>query len=108
LFPHACLHPQLFLTVGTIVFGAYVAVRVFGVDPSAAGSGGGGNRRGGRPRGGRAARGREARDPGPLGLLGGLVGGDSDADSGLVDVWFERGGGGGGGGGKRGDKARRR
>jgi hypothetical protein len=101
--PPICL--QLFITIGTIVFGAFVAVKVFGLDVSGS-SDYNNNRRGGgsRGKGGRNNRSSSLRNnnskrdsgssftSGVAGLLNGVLGGsesDND-DDGLIDVWFER------------------
>ena len=93
---------QLFITIGTIVFGAFVAVKVFGLDVGGSSDYDGNSRgRGSRRKGGRNARssssrnnkrGSSSRPSGIAGLLNGVLGsGDSDSsDDGLIDVWFER------------------
>lgn len=46
-----CKAAQVALTVGSIVFGLYVATRLLGIDVGGGGGGGGGARRRGRKRG---------------------------------------------------------
>lgn len=95
------------LTIGTVFFGAFVAVRVFGWDAagsldsgSARGSGGGGKGRGKKRttsnRQPERPRGRSGGDDvasGVAGLLGSVLSAatssSDSADDGLIDVWFE-------------------
>lgn len=87
---------QFILTIGTIILGAYVAVRVFGLDVSAVGEGGAGSSRnkraskgGGSRRGGAGSAAKRA-SGGVAGLLGAIAGSDTEEDDGLLDVWFEK------------------
>lgn len=94
---------QLFITIGTIVFGAFVAVKVFGLDVGGSsdydrntrGRGSRGKtRRNGRSTSSRNSKRDSSSGPSAIaGLLNGVLGGsvDSDgSDDGLIDVWFER------------------
>lgn len=86
---------QFFITLGTVVFGAFVAVRIFGLDVTGS-SMDRPTRRGprgsSRGEGRRRSPGRRGESPtGVKGLLSGVLGnGDSSTeDEGLLDVWFE-------------------
>lgn len=89
---------SFFLTLGTIVLGAYVAVRVFGIDvPGVSGPLGGGTIGGSstpnRPKQQQQQKRRlnpRSKQSEFQGLLGSGSGEDED---GLLDVWFERKGG---------------
>jgi hypothetical protein len=83
------------LLIGTILFAAYVAVRIFGLDSDSLplGTSQGkrnrkNNKRGGGGGGSKPTLGRESEF---LGLLGD-GGRDSDDVDGLLDVWFDRSG----------------
>ncbi|KAL4435436.1 hypothetical protein ABPG77_006198 [Micractinium sp. CCAP 211/92] len=97
---------SFFLTLGSIILGAYVAVKVFGVDVAGVtGSLGGGDAgrassgSGGRPR---SAAKRKPDPRAPQSEFKGLLGwGRGEDDDGLLDVRFERKGGSGGKGGRR-------
>lgn len=90
---------SLILTIGTVFFGAFVAVRVFGWDaagpPDGRGDGGGKGRGRKRVGSGRAPERRSGDDgvaSGVAGLLGSVLGAAASSDSsddGLIDVWFE-------------------
>ncbi|KAL4419811.1 hypothetical protein ABPG75_006909 [Micractinium tetrahymenae] len=103
---------SFFLTLGSIILGAYVAVKVFGLDvagvTSSMGGGdpgrGGGGARGGGGGGGRPrSAGKRKPDPrAPQSEFKGLMGPGSERnDDGLLDVWFERKGGSGSKHGRR-------
>lgn len=93
---------SFFITIGTIVFGAFVAVKVFGLDVGGSSNDDNNRRgRGSREKGGRnnrstSARSSKIRDPpslssGVAGLINRVLGGsESESDDGLIDVWFER------------------
>ncbi|KAL4856997.1 hypothetical protein ACK3TF_002687 [Chlorella vulgaris] len=77
-----------FLTLGTIFLGAYVAVKVFGVDVSGitSGAGIGGS---GRPKQQQQKKKRRPDQRSRQSEFKGLLGGREESD-GLMDVWFER------------------
>jgi hypothetical protein len=90
------------LTIGTVVFGAYVAVRVFGLDVQSVSGSRTSDSMGSGPRqrsGGSKRRANRYQAPdrqeksGMRGLLDSLTGNivsDEEEDDGLLDVWFPK------------------